>query len=222
MPTYKDEILSLKEKIEEIFLVLQELDKKRLQSIEHSLKEKDLDSLLEFESYTRESTSLFKEFENSFLKITAYTLLIKKGGHKDPLFQELFRRYKLLESFLKKLRHEREKQVKAALSLIASGSGKTFTLDWLNKRRLASSLLKENDIKLLIVGIYQKDQENIELIRKHLDAENKKFGAVAVLSSALWMVPFLGTVLFIGILSAYSWANKYSENYKRLIKLAKK
>lgn len=225
----------IKKEIETIFAELTVIDQQRLESIGNLFKngfkfnkteiQSDstvLNSLINFSALTKQSLSLLNNFEKYFLRIVAYVLLIKQEGHKDPQFQDLFKRYKMMEKFLKQLNREQKKQIKKSSAIINASSSKfNFIPLKLRFQRLLFSLNEENKLKLLIAGIYGNSKETIDRLDSILKKETFKKKVVLAVAGVAWLTPFIGTALSAGIIYAYSWTNKYSENYKVLLDLIK-
>lgn len=225
----------IQKEIENIFAELTVIDQKRLESIGNLFKNgfkfnKNklqpnsivLNSLINFSALTKQSLSLLNNFEKSFLKIVAYVLLIKQGGHKDPQFQDLFKRYKMMEKFLKQLNREQKKQIKKSSAIINASSSKfNFIHLKIRYQRLLFSLNEENKLKLLIASIYGNSKETIDRLYLILEKEKFKKKIIFTVAGMAWLTPFIGTALSAGIIYAYSWTNKYSENYKVLLDLIK-
>lgn len=225
----------IKKEIENIFTELTVIDQQRLESIESvfknilKLNKKEiqpnstvLNPLLTFSTLTKQSLSSLNKFEKSFLKIVAYVLLIKQEGHKDPQFQDLFKRYKMMEKFFKQLNREQKKQIKRAGSIINALNSKfNFIPLKIRYQMLLFSLNEENKLKLLIASIYGNSKETIDRLDSILEKEKFKKKVVLAVAGVAWLTPFIGTALSAGIIYAYSWTNKYSENYKVLLDLIK-
>ncbi|MEK6969568.1 MAG: hypothetical protein AABW48_04025 [Nanoarchaeota archaeon] len=186
----------IKKEIETIFAELTVIDQQRLEATGKSFKngfkfnKNELqpdstvsNSLLTFSTLTKQSLSLLNKFEKSFLKIVAYVLLIKQGGHKDPQFQDLFRRYKIMEKFLKQLYKEQKKQIKRVNSILGALNSKfNFIPLKIRYQMLLFSLNEENRLKLLIASIYGNSKETIDRLDSILEKE--KFKKKVVLAIA--------------------------------------
>lgn len=201
----------IKTEIKELFLRMPTIDSKRLNYLHKYFQGEQI--LSSFAESTRESLSYLNQFEALFLKLMSYVILVKEKGHKDPYFQELLLRYKIIEQQLIKVVSLREKQIKIAYALPLASGMRLKYLRW----RLQSLLNKEKNAVQLISGAYHHNQQKVAAIKELLDKEETKLKVAIGVAGAAWLVPLAGTALFAVILVVYDWANQYSENYQRLV-----
>ncbi|MBI4981315.1 hypothetical protein HZC30_07230 [Candidatus Woesearchaeota archaeon] len=197
----------IKEEIKELFLRLSKIESNRLNYFHQGEQ-----ALSSFAESTQESISVLNQFEALFLRLMGYVILVKEKGHKDPFFQELLMRNKIIERQLIKVVSLREKQIKIAYALPLASGIKLKYLRW----RLQSLLGKERNAVQLIRGAYHHNQEKVAAIKKMLDDEETKHKIALGVAGAAWLVPVAGTALFGVILIVYDWANQFSDNYTRL------
>ena len=88
-------LAGIKAEIEEIFLRLSKADSQRLSHVHRYFS--DGQELFSFAESTQESVSLLNQFEALFLRLMGYVILVKERRHKDPYFQELLLRNKIIE-----------------------------------------------------------------------------------------------------------------------------
>src|SRR3989344_1751378 len=134
------QLSELQEKLKLIALQLNILDQTRLTAVEQFLKESEVerDLLLyqEFQKPTEQSIKEIIAFENLYLQVLAYVLLLEKEGHRNIHFQSLLVSYQLMEKKIDRVKELREKEVRYLLIL----QGKKTLSFFLKSRYLRGSV----------------------------------------------------------------------------------
>lgn len=205
----------LQEHVLYIFSQLKQYDTSRINNLIAYKQQQQQESLQRFQEQTLNSINLLTDFEESFFKMLGYVILLKDEGHKHPYFQELLLRYELMEKQLLKLKKIRQKQSFISISL-KNKLYNTYLYRY-HSWRLHKSLRQEHHFWLIIQSAYFKESKELSYLNDAIKAEEKKQTIVFVAATTAWLIPIVGTALFISITTFYQWANQYSENYKRLL-----
>lgn len=219
----EDEVITLKDKIALSFAQLRETGEQRIAYLKDYFSEREkADTLERFRKATITSNNLFTEIEKEYLQIMGCVLLVQESGHKDPLFQDLRKRYNLMEGLLQAFLWEGKKQIFITPYLQKIGKGRLHApLSFFPEKILLHSLEREQDLASIVEGLYKHPTERVKNIHGLLEAEKRKEKIAYTGAGVAFAVPLLGLALSVTVLAAYKWANKSSKNYKELMDLVK-
>ncbi len=219
----EEEITALKNNIALSFTQLRNTDEQRFAYLrDYFSKGEKADTMGSFKEATITSNTLFKEIEKEYLQILGYVLLVQESGHRHPIFQDVLKRYRLMEGLLQAFLWEGEKQIFITPYLQKNNKGLLHApLSLFPKKILLHSLEREQDLVSVVEGLYKHPPERIKNIHCLLEAEKIKENLAYAGAGVAFAVPLLGLALSVTVLAAYKWANKSSKNYKELMGLVK-
>jgi len=129
-----------------------------------------------------------------------------------------------MEELAGRIKRVRKKEVKL-LERVIERKGMIFkALNFDKLRNLSEGIFwgyirKEGIFLLALVKNAVDSKTEVEKINQMLKTENNLELAYLTLSGMLWLVPVVGTLLFLVSSSLLTWLNTYSKNYKNLEKM---
>lgn len=223
------QLSELQEKLKDIAFRLNALDEARLTAVEQFLTESEIerDLLLyqEFQSPTKQSIEEIGVFENLYLQVLAYVLLLEKEGHRNIHFQSLLVSYQLMEKKIARIKELRQKEIRYLHLLQRQKDSFALRFRFLRtgvERLLRRAILTEITILLLVINLARHGDEELQHLQAALRAEEQKEVVHKAIAGTLFLVPAVGTALYFLSQSLLAWMNQFTPNYKRLQKLLKK
>mgnify|MGYP001576619389 CR=1 FL=1 len=205
-------------------------DKDRLHCLEQFIQthhfDRDVVLYHDFILLNDESLQTAHELIISYEQILAYVLLLQEEGHRSREFQDLFTRYQLVEKKFKTIVSLRKKEgsILGKLGRKHGVFGRIFSLNL--SRNLLEKIFrvyikKEVRIAQEIIALFASSHKTLQKLQVILQRELRKEKAQLIVSTSLFMVPVVGTVLFVVSSLTLTWANEFTANYRQLLILLK-